>query len=186
MIHDWKLVHVPLMDPREGISLINSFIYLSIFSLFLIRVPMGTMHSNHGGILKSPMKQIGNKILRTENGWMFSERFFSTFCPVLTGCSLRRPCKFSERWCSWWRKVTTTEEEYWRCQCARVWTAALAKQRLCSKWLIINVRGSWELIPPYYASALIFQGKSFITTRNSKHGFFSDRIATTFLLRWDW
>lgn len=25
MIHDWKPQHVPLMDPREGISLINSF-----------------------------------------------------------------------------------------------------------------------------------------------------------------
>lgn len=25
MIHDWKPQRVPLMDPREGISLINSF-----------------------------------------------------------------------------------------------------------------------------------------------------------------
>lgn len=49
MIHDWKLQRVPLMDPREGISLITSFIYLSIFSLFLIRAPMGTIHSRHGG-----------------------------------------------------------------------------------------------------------------------------------------
>lgn len=79
MIHDCKLQHVPLMDPREGISLINSFLYLSIFSLFLIRVPMGTIHSHHGGISESLMKQIRNRLQLTENGWMLARKVFPYF-----------------------------------------------------------------------------------------------------------
>lgn len=128
---------------------------------------MGTIQSHHGGILESQMKRMRTKRQLTENGWMLAERVWQASAPEESANRVKDDAADD-------RGVTATEEEYQEVLMHQNLYCSSTAGRFCSEKLNnarINVRGSWELIPPY-TSALIIQGIPFITTQISKHEFF--------------